>query len=185
MLSKAFDGARVHSARYFNIFERTEVGVKRYLADYRYVVFPNGTFPGNQAVARNLAARYPKDTTDWHEALQRIEPRFSGDSYVHYFVVPVEWMVLYDASAALPKPQTEVEKQTWVASQPELMTCLDTMGLLPSHFQWTIQQTSYKGQPALTADGLAKVYCVIQPLKDADGLLNPAVEDERYYAVVQ
>jgi hypothetical protein len=185
MLSQAFDGASVHSARYFNIFERTDVGVKRYLADYSYVVFPNGTFPGNPAVARELATRYANDTTDWHEALQRIEPRFSGDSYVHYFVVPVEWIVLYDPSAALPKPQTEAEKQTWVASQPELMTCLDTMGLLPSHFQWTIKQTTFEGQPALTADGLAKVYCVIQPLKDADGLLNPAVEDERYYSVVQ
>jgi hypothetical protein len=92
---------------------------------------------------------------------------------------------VYDPEKPLPRPRTHGQEQTWVASQPELMRHLDGMGLLPQHFQWEIAETTFEGLPALTADGLAKVYCIMQPLTENGRVFNPAVEDERYYAAVQ
>ncbi len=188
-LSRTFSGIPVHAARYFNVFEKQPdhpAGIRHYLADYHYVVFPNGTFPGNTLVAKQLMEKYPTDNTDWAAALQRTRPRFSGDTYVHFFSIPVQWITLYNNTNQRPHPQTETEKLDWVRSQPELMQQLTSMRLRAEDFQWMLNPMEYSGngvsQPAIQAEGMAKIYGIVQPLKNEAGQLAQAdFGDARYY----
>ncbi len=188
-LSRTFSGIPVHAARYFNVFEKQQdntAGIRHYLADYHFVVFPNGTFPGNTLVAKQLTDKYPTDNTDWAAALQRTRPRFAGDTYVHFFSIPVQWTTLYNDTNQRPHPQTEAEKLDWVRSQPELMQQLTSMRLRAEDFQWTLSPMEYSGdgvsQPAIQAEGMAKIYGIVQPLKNEAGQLAQAdFGDARYY----
>ncbi|MCC6282811.1 MAG: VWA domain-containing protein [Saprospiraceae bacterium] len=188
-LSRTFSGIPVHAARFFNIFEKqteSAASIRHYLADYQYVVFPNGTFPGNKLVAQQLATKYPADTTNWAAALQRTQPRFAGDTYVHYFSIPVQWITLYNDTIQRPKPNNDLEKLNWVRSQPELMQQLSSMRLRAEDFQWNLNAITYSGngvaQPAIQAEGLAKIYGIVQPLKNEQGQLAQAnFGDARYY----
>ncbi len=171
-LGRAFNGVAVVSAPYFNIFENNPeqpTQIRRYLADYRYVVFPAGSFPGNKSVAQQLATRYPEDTTHWDAALQRLKPRFSGDSYVHYFSIPVQWTTLYSTENERPKIETEAEFLQWVYAQPTLMAEIRRMGLAPEQFRWTLEASEYLTdtnglKPAILAEGRAMIYCVLKPV---------------------
>ncbi len=168
-LEHAFSGVAVVSSPYFNIFESSPDNpkkVQRYLADYRYVVFPAGTFPGNKSVAQDLSARYPSDTINWNAALQRLRPRFEGDAYVHYFSIPVQWTTLYHSEKERPTPQTDTDYLRWVHAQPELMAEIDKMGLKPEQFQWKLQAGEYPNdqRPAIFAEGRAMIYCVLKPV---------------------
>lgn len=192
-LSRCFSGIPVLAAPYFNVFEKqADVAgrLQHYLADYRYIVFPHGAYPGNRSVAQQLAAKYPADTTDWNGALQRRRPRFAGDTYVHFFSIPVQWITLYNTNDQRPKAQTEAEKLNWVRSQPELMQQLAVMHLRAEDFQWTLTPIQYSAegvsQPALQAEGTAKIYGVVQPLREASGQLAQAdFSDRRYYNQAQ
>ena len=183
-LSRCFGGVSVYAAPYFNIFEKQEdvAGIQHYLAGYRYVIFPQGSYPGNTSVANQLAVKYPADTTDWAAALQRRHPRFAGDTYVHFFSIPANWITLYNDPNQRPNPKTDSEKLDWVRSQPELMQQLSAMRLHPEDFQWTLAQIDYTGAPGIQAEGQAKIYGVMQPLKEVNGQLAQAdFEDARYY----
>lgn len=188
-LSQCFSGIPVLAAPYFNIFENQAVAGKalqHYLADYRYVVFPHGSFAGNKTIAQQLAAKYPSDTLDWFDALQRRRPRFAGDTYVHFFSIPVDWITLYDTNDQQPEPKTEDEKLGWVRRQPELMQQLTAMRLRAEDFQWTLTSIQYSAdgicQPAIQAAGMAKIYGVVLPLREPSGELAQAdYSDKRYY----
>lgn len=188
-LSRCFSGIPVLAAPYFNIFEKqadADGGLQHYLADYRYVIFPHGAFPGNTSVAQQLSTKYPADTTEWTGALQRLRPRFAGDTYVHFFSIPVQWITLYNDPNQRPDPKTETEKVNWLRSQPELMQQLTAMRLRPEDFQWTLTPIQYSGdgvsQPALQAEGMAKIYGIVQPLREPSGQLAQAdFSDARYY----
>lgn len=202
MLSRAFGGddaqcPTVRSARFFNVFdvsrENSET-VQRYLADYRYVMIPAGKFPGNGAVAKELASKYPADTTDWKAALQRLKPDAPGQSYVHYFNVPVKWTTVYPDTNARPALATEQARLAWVATQTELMAELNSMAVCTEAFRWTIQPLDFpleNGQtaPALAVQGDMVIYCIIQPLKSQSrntvALLNPEVTNGDYYAAAR
>jgi hypothetical protein len=188
VLSRCFGGAPVSAAPYVNIFEKQSggTGIQHYLAGYRYVVFPQGSYPGNTSIVRQLDAKYPADTTDWSAALQRLQPRFAGDTYVHFFSIPANWITLYNDPNQRPAPITESEKLAWVRSQPELMQQLSAMRLRAEDFQWTLTPIEYAGNgvtaAAIQAEGLAKIYGVVQPLKESNGQLAQAdFEDARYY----
>ncbi len=172
-LGQAFNGVSVCSAPYFTIFEAVPGHtnrVQRSLADYRFVVFPAGTFPGNKSVANELSTRYPSDTTNWDAALQRVKPRFPGDSYVHYFSIPVQWARLYPSEKERPKLETDAEYLQWVYTQPALMAEINRMGLVPEQFRWTLERGDYPtgkegdSKPALLAEGRAMIYCVLKPV---------------------
>ena len=111
---------------------------------------------------------------------------FGGDTYVHFFSIPVQWTTLYNDASQRPHPQTEAEKLHWVRSQPELMQQLTSMRLRAEDFQWNLNPMEYSGdgaaQPAIQAAGLAKIYGIVQPLKNERGQLAQAdFEDARYY----
>lgn len=187
-LSKCFSNIQVSAAPYSNVFEKQEdrSGILHYLADFRFVVFPHGDYPGNPSIARQLAVKYPSDTTRWQAALERLHPRFTGDSYVHYFSIPVNWTTLYNDPNQRPQPATEAEKLDWVRSQPELMQQLSRMRLRPEDFRWTLSPTDYPVddafQPAIQAEGWAKIYGVMLPLKTPEGNLAGANgQDGRYF----
>ena len=192
-LSVAFSDVKVISSRYFTIFEANSGPTKCYLADTRYVVFPAGTYPGNRAVTAQLQHRYPNDQTDWNSALQRLAPRFPGDSYVHYFSIPVHWTTVYDNQESRPHPITPEAQLAWIKTQPELVAKIEGMGLTPDQFRWELQAVEYATgplgttQPAIAAEGLAMIYGIMQPLATGKGqdlaLVRPDVEDERYYSM--
>ena len=174
-LGRAFQGAQVSSPPYFNIFEANgengySQGVQHYLADSRYIVFPAGIYPGNRAVAKELATRYPNDTTNWSVALQQLRPRFPGAPYVHYFSIPVHWTTLYTSTQTTPTLLTDEDGLQWVKSQPELLREIQEMGLQPESFRWSTEVIDYPDgwlggvRPAIAAEGMAMIYCVLKPL---------------------
>ncbi|MEZ4917802.1 MAG: VIT and VWA domain-containing protein [Saprospiraceae bacterium] len=167
--------ARVQSAPYFTIFETNPTNpdqVDRYLADYRYVSLPAGSFPGNKAIARKLESRYPADTTDFRAALNRLKPRFRGDSYVHYFTIPVSWTILFAEEEDLPGPDCQYEATQLLKGQKELQQQLAEMNLPFDDFRWEFEQGEYldsdrRRYPALFAKGNTIIYCILQPLSDS------------------
>jgi hypothetical protein len=189
-LSAVFEGIPVVAARYFNVFEKQKEhrwSVQHYLADYNFVVFPNGTFPGNSNIAKELRAKYPNDSTDWVTALNQLKPRYSGDSYIYSFNVPIQWTSLYNHYSERPNPKTPSEIVSWIETQTELLQELSSMQLQVNDFSWQLTQTDYtKGnvsQPAIQLKGIAKIYGIVQPLKDKSGnLAKINHEDSQYYA---
>jgi len=187
----------VISARYFNLFDQPSeqpAPLKRFLADSRFVIFPSSQFPGNSLIAKQLAEKYPDDTTNWRKALSRLKPDQPGASYVHYFTIPVKWTAIYPDSTNRPTLDNLPEQYRWIAMQTELSAQLTDIGIAAQQFNWTFTKTDYEttdGQklPALTAEGRATIYCILQPLKEVKNgqvlLMQPEVADRRFYTVVQ
>ncbi len=192
-LSAAFGGEKqmgpvVRSARYFNLFQKdakNQGQVKRFLADCKSVPVKAGQFPGNKVIAQQLHAKYPKDTINWIAALTRLKPRFAGDSYVHYFHIPVQWTTVCAPGETFPNLHTATDTLRWVYGQKDLLQTIRTMGFEPEQFRWEITPSTYTpkdapAQPAILTKGLTIIYGVIEPLP-----VKTPVTDERYYAVAQ
>jgi Ca-activated chloride channel homolog len=190
-LSGAFNGVPVYAARFFNVFEKkydSEKKINHFLADYRYVVFPSGFYPGNQSVAQQMEEKYPIDTTNWKSALLRKKPRFSGDTHVYTFNIPIKWTILCDELSQRPNLNTVSEKLNWIQNQSELMEQLTTMHLKVDDFRWTLSTALYENgnqsKPAIKIEGAAKIYCIVKPLKNELGQFSEiSYKDKKYYAV--
>ncbi|MBK8554566.1 MAG: hypothetical protein IPL65_01775 [Lewinellaceae bacterium] len=83
-----------------------------------------------------LKAKYPQDTCDFSKALNRLQPRFRGDSYVHYFNIPVRWTAIYANPAMLPDISSEAAALCWVEEQTALSAQLQEMSISPDDFRW-------------------------------------------------
>ncbi|HLP95800.1 MAG TPA: VIT domain-containing protein [Saprospiraceae bacterium] len=163
-MSTAFNGAAISADPYLTIFDQSEGQVKRYLASFKSVVFPAGTYPGNKWVSGQLASQYGRDTICWEEALCRHKPRFPKDSYLHYFPVTVRWRTYYPDASQAPVCQTEEEKYQFVKQHPDLSARIRTMDLLPEQFRWTFKadQDPQNGFYQET-EGIAMAYGVLVP----------------------
>ncbi|MBL7828597.1 MAG: VWA domain-containing protein [Saprospiraceae bacterium] len=186
-LSHVFNQAPVLASKYFNVFERVpgrENSVKKYMADYRYLVFPAGSYPGNKAIAEAFKRKYPEDTLHWGQALQRLMPIAPGASYVHYFNIPVQWISVCESS---PRPliQSQDACLKWVYQEPELLQRLHGMGMTPEEFRWEIAALDYqvdgKSYPAFKAEGRAIIYCIMCPLDSPEFQLDMKQYAPRYY----
>ena len=188
-LSVAFGGTdaqrpKVSSARYFNIFRDEGLQFGRHLAKSHFVAIPAGKFPGNRYLAQQFAEKYSQDTINWMQALLTLEPQGSEQPYVHYFNIPAEWTVVYP-SGDIPKI-SEATTLNWINEQKDLQQELGRLQLPSSAFRWEIEQTQVQGYPALQAQGQKSIYCSVQPRTDDDeSFLQPAIEDQNYYAVVR
>ena len=199
-ISAAFSGEKrlgpvVRSARYFNLFQKDKENsgkVSRYLADCKSIPIKAGQYPGNKAVAKQLHEKYPNDTTNWASALSRLKPRFPGDSYVHYFHIPVQWTTVLQPNENQPVLTTAADTMQWVYAQKDLLKTIENLGFPPEQFRWEISPSTYTPehgapQPAITTKGLTIIYGVLQPLKtqSAGQQFTPAVNDERFYTAVR
>jgi len=188
-LAIAFGGQDEHcpvvsSARYFNIFEKRGSAYGRHLAENYFTTYPPGQFPGNQTLALRLQQKYPDVAINWLQALLSLEPKDDKSPYVHYFYIPVEWMVAYPNEKKRPKPDSEEAILKWVKQQPDLMKKLAEMQLPADRFLWEVKEEQYEGHPVLVAKGLSIIYCILNPVVDQhQEYVRTTTDDPRYYAM--
>lgn len=175
----------IRSARHFNIFRNSEVGIQRLLAESCFVNFQAGQFPGNAWLAEQFAAKYPEHKTDWQQALLTLEPGDNPQPYVHYFNIPVEWMVVYPDEDSRPDLSDPAVQSAWISQQEDLVQAVDDMGFPLESFQWTTTPIEIQGQPATMVEGQTIIYCILHPLSPEEKLgEGQFAYAENYFAVV-
>mgnify|MGYP000450397020 CR=1 FL=1 len=177
------DGPSIRSARHFNIFRQQEGGMKRMLAESCFVNFKAGQFPGNHWLAEQFEQKYPDHDTDWQHALLTLGLGDSPQPYVHYFNIPVEWMVVYPDEASRPN-LSEEETTVWAEQQEDLNKAVTQMGFTMDDFRWTTTPTTIQGKPALQVEGQTIIYCILHPLQPDAGDDGQFAYQDDYFAVV-
>ncbi|MEO0724179.1 MAG: VIT domain-containing protein [Bacteroidota bacterium] len=177
------NGPSLRSARHFNVFRKKDQTMKRYLAESCFVNFPAGGFPGNLYLAERLKEKYPNQQTDWRQALLHLTPSTQAP-YVHYFNIPLNWMVLYPSEAARPSIDSIGEPMQWVSTQQDLQQTIQRMGFTTDSFRWKVSVSEFEGQPALMIEGQTIIYCVLHPFQQPQDQMQSEQFNEALYTIV-
>ncbi|WP_197494107.1 VIT domain-containing protein [Lewinella sp. 4G2] len=178
-LSRVFagrDGAypTVTASEDFTLFREGENGVERRYADYVYRATPLGKYPLPKVMATRLRRQHPDKKVDWDAALSN--NRFTEDlvPHLYQFNVPVRWTRVYPEADAVADPEGTESETEWLAGEQQLTQTLDKMGLTPKQFLWDFSNEDYQladggTLPAITATGVARLFCVLLPRSVEEG----------------
>ena len=183
LLSVAFGAADpqrpiVRSSRYFVSYETVwrggrAVGAHQYLAEYWHVPYPLYRKPGRGVLVRAFTRKYPDAGVDWDGALRRDRAQVPGEPYGHSYHLPVNWLVVYSDSSALPDSAALRDTLAFVSAQAELVERLTGFGLAPGDLRWRLAETLFftaesVARPAILAEGKGSVMCVQRELTEPD-----------------
>ncbi|MEM7104777.1 MAG: hypothetical protein AAF502_16690 [Bacteroidota bacterium] len=179
VLKEAFFGKGNHvnktlqSSPYFVLYESKMINgmpvSRKFNANAYYAFYKRGYRPGDIKLSRQLASRYAETEVDWRGALERTQPRFTGDLYHYTFHLPIVWTVTYPDNTSRPSLKTEVEKEAWLNEQPELLEAVKELGISKDLFTWTFRNVNYTfedgvTEPGIKVIGFCTVLCVLEPL---------------------
>lgn len=162
---------------------------EHYLANTWTVSYRMGERPGTMQLMNELREKYPHAAVDWHGALSREQPRWTGDSYHYTFEIPVKW-ILRMSHDSIPGERSQL---AWIARHREITTDLDGLQIPYNQFKWSFTKVYADNDDgtksaAIWVKGYCTILTVLQALTSADsgqGLLSapfePAQSDSGYY----
>ncbi len=162
---------------------------ERYLANTWTVSYRMGERPTTMQLMNELREKYPHAAVDWHGALSREQPRWTGDSYHYTFEIPVKW-ILRMSHDSIPDESTQLG---WIARHREITADLDGLQIPYNQFKWSFTKVYADNDDgtksaAIWVKGYCTILTVLQALTSADGgqrLLSapfePAWSDSGYY----
>ena len=140
-----------------------------------------------------LHEKYPECKIYWQDALDREQPRFSGDTYSYTFNIPIIHVIHYKHKDSIPDLSSEEKILLWVNQQPELIVKLNKVQIPAEKVSWNLKigyanNKAGKRTPAVLVKGMCTVLCVLKPLteegKSAIGNSEPfipEISDTTYY----
>jgi hypothetical protein len=148
--------------------------MERHYANYYFRATPLGKYPQKEVMANRFARQHPDKPIDWDEALSNSRFTEELQPYLYQFNVPVSWTRVYPE---LGKTVVPTNTAAWLSGEPDLMARLQRMGLSPRQFLWDFSAEDYQladggTMPAVTATGVARLFCVLVPVEEEDCMVR-------------
>ncbi|WP_020569589.1 VIT and vWA domain-containing protein [Neolewinella persica] len=164
----------VAASENFTLFREGEYGMERHYAEYYFRATPLGKYPQKEVMANRFARQHPDKPIDWDEALSNSRFTEELQPHLYQFNVPVSWTRVYPQNLKTTVPTNEA---AWLAGEPDLMARLERMGLSPRQFLWDFSAEDYQLAdggtiPAVTAKGVARLFCVLVPVPGEDQMVR-------------
>jgi hypothetical protein len=160
------------SVKYDGVVQNSE----RYQAETWSVCYKMGYKPGNAKICRMFEEKYPHSAIDWNDALNKEQPRWTGDIYHYTFEVPVKWVIPYPDKDSMPDVSTKELQLNWIRSQENICSKLEKIDIPLEKFNWwfrTVYVNNEDGtrSPAIWLKGYCTILIVIKPILDDEGIL--------------
>lgn len=178
---------------YASVMDNDISETEHYLADTWTVSYRMGERPATTELMNAFREKYPHTAIDWYGALNREQPRWTGDSYHYTFEIPVKW-ILRMSHDSIPDESTQL---AWIASHREITTELEGLEIPYDQFKWSFTKVYADNDdgsksPAIWVKGYCTVLTVLQALttgNSGQGMLSvpfePAWSDSGYYYTTQ
>lgn len=177
-IAKAFGGSttfpKVKASKHFEYYSSRKNNVamlesQRYFAETWYTIYKRGYKPDNKILCSKLNTKYPNCDINWHDALSRERPRWTGDIYYYTFEVPVKWVIKYSEHDTLPDLTNQHQQIEWILAQSEIMTTLKEIEIPVEDFNWWFREVQLKNEdgsrsPAIWLKGYSTILCIIKPI---------------------
>jgi hypothetical protein len=158
-------------------YKGSVIETQKYEARAWSVNYKMGYRPSYYTLMKWLDVKYPDESINWQDALNREQPRWDGDSYHYTFEVPVKWVIKYPNRDSLPDVSTNSKKLEWIAGQQEIMNDLQQIEIEPEKFNWWFRTVNVRNDdgslsPAVWVKGYCTILCVIQPVVENNDFLS-------------
>lgn len=191
------NGVRVKASRLFEYYSylsknKNPQSIRHYFAKTWYAFYHPDSVPDKQGFADRLAERYPNDSINWMEGVQRRFQANPSEIYHFSFIVPAVWEDLYEDEALVPSVNSHKKRKEWMENTPGFLEMLDQTNIPFNYFQVMFYKHGYKRKSqiyhGLRIKGRAGVMCLIQPLLAEEDSLKaklvayqPDDEDPEYF----
>ncbi len=197
IISKAFGGEHnrpmAKASTLFEYYESKRDGdklieSKRYFANAWHVNYKKGYKPEKKVLENMLRIKYPNEKINWTEAIEREQPRFSGDTYFYTFEIQVKWVINLSETDSIPDLSDQTAMLAWVKTQKEITESLKETDIPAGEFNWWIRKVYTDNPdgtktPALWVKGFSEFLCVIKPVINDQNKENN--DSECYFVSVE
>jgi len=166
---------------------------QKYFANAWITYYKKDQRPGDSILCSTLNKKYPNSKVAWSDALNRTNPRWSGDIYHYAFNVPVNCVIKLAEKDTLPAFSSNEQQLSWINKQPAIVKALKSIEITVENFDWSLSTVYTKNKngkrsAAILAKGVCTILCILKPLttesENTAVLRNPFVpglDDNNYY----
>ncbi len=194
-LAVAFGGennqAYVKASKMFEYYgytsnNRNPKSIRHYFAKVWYAFVKADSVSEEKVILKQLKKRYPTETANWHEAINREYQANPSQAYHIILGVPVIWDDVYETKEERPVFASSEEQQIWLKKQKGFFRLVKESKVPFEYFDVKYFNITLKGANdeiyySLRAKAKAGVMCLIQPLlaedEDAAKYFEPFVPD--------
>lgn len=191
------NGVRVKASKLFEYYSylsknKNPQSIRHYFARTWYAFYHPDSIPTSQGFVDRLTKRYPNDSVNWMEGVQRRFQSNPSEIYHFSFIVPAVWEDLYEDESLVPSVNSRGKRKEWMDSRPDFVEMLNQTNIPLNYFHLMYYRPVYKRKSetfyGLRVRARAGVLCLIQPvLAEEDSLraqliaYRPAEDDPEYF----
>lgn len=167
--------------------------IRHYYAKVWYGFYKVDIIPDENILVKQLESKYPKDTVNWLEAIQRQYPSNPSEIYHISLKIPVVWEDFYESKDQLPNLNTKAKQAKWLTSKSEYIALINKTQIPLEYFQVKYYNAVYNGDSGLLYSNKVRakagVICIIKPLlSKSDSLIMkyapylPSADDTSFFS---
>jgi hypothetical protein len=150
--------------------------IRHYYARVWYAYYKADSVPGEDALAKQLKRKYPKDNVDWVEAIKKQYPSNPSEAYHINLNIPVSWEDFYENKNQLPDWSTKTKQLKWLEHKTEFLALMKKTNIPQEYFNIKFYVLNYNGDKGTVYSSKVKakagVTCIIKPVVRNSGLQN-------------
>jgi len=167
------NGVRVKASKLFEYYSylsknKNPQSIRHYFARTWYAFYHPDSIPDDQGFVDRLTRRYPNDSVNWLEGIQRRFQSNPSEIYHYSFVVPVVWEDFYEEESDVPSVNSRKKRNEWLENNQSFLDLLALTNVPVDYFQFLYYKPKYmrnsKEIYSLRVRAKAGVMCLIQPV---------------------